>query len=99
MIPMAQYLISVLTDTTDLATDPRREDGVAVKNEMSRCCVNAEGLPELLDHPSSRRCVGDAEVQDAAASVVDREPAVDEAKRHRRHDEEVHPGDGVAVVA
>jgi hypothetical protein len=39
------------------------------------------------------------EVKDPASAVLDREPDVEHPERQRGDDEEVHGGDGVAVVA
>ena len=57
-----------------------------------------KGVPELLDHPAGRRALRHIEVKDASSSMVDREPDVEKLKPDRRHDEEVHPDDQVAVV-
>jgi hypothetical protein len=57
-----------------------------------------ERLPEQLHHPFGRRVGGDAEMQDAAAAVIDHEETVQQSEAHRRDGEEVDGSDGLAVV-
>ena len=53
---------------------------------------------QLLDDPLRRRVSGHVEVQDLAASVFDREEAVERLEGHCRHREEVEGDDRLAVI-
>jgi hypothetical protein len=65
----------------------------------SRCSVEPEGRAKLLHYPSGRRRIGHIEVENATARVRNREPRIDNTKSHRRHNEEIHHRDCIAVVA
>jgi hypothetical protein len=47
-------------------------------------------LPQLLDDPTTRRMLGDVNVQDAPPIMADDEEAVEHAERDRWHREEIH---------
>ena len=75
------------------------ERAVAVEHEVTRSGVERERLAQLLCNPRRLGVIGHLEVNDPSSTVLDREPDVEEPERDRWDDEEVHGGDGVAVVA
>src|SRR6266545_914664 len=78
--------------------DLRGEDRVAVEDQVTRCAVIWKGLPQLLDDPPCRWMLGDVPVGDVAPAVPDHEEHVEQAKARRRHGEEVHRGDDLAMI-
>ena len=75
------------------------ERAVSIKDEIARGLVVGEGLSELLDHPCRRWVAGDPEVHHAPTTMVDEEEDVQDIEGRGRHGEEVHPDDGLLVVA
>jgi len=57
-----------------------------------------EGLAQLLRDPGARRMSRDIAVQNATTIVADDEEAVEHSKPQRRHGEEIHGGDGFAMI-
>ena len=76
-----------------------REGRVSVEDEVSGGGVERERLAELLNDPHRVGMVGHVEVNDPSTAMFNHEPDVEEPERDRWDDEEVHGGDGVAVVA
>jgi hypothetical protein len=75
------------------------ERAVAVEDEVARGGVERERLAELLHDPRRVGLVGYVEVTDPSSAMFDHEPDIEEPEGHRRDNEEVHGGDGVAVIA
>src|SRR5258705_7745183 len=74
------------------------ERAVAVEDEVTRGGVERERLAQLLHDPRRVALVGHLEVTDPSSAVFDHEPDVEDPEGHRGDNEEVHGGDGVAVV-
>ena len=83
----------------DRSHDLRREDRVAVEQEVARSALRREGLPKLLDHPTGAGIRGDVDVDQPSAPMIDDEPDVDQLEAHGRDDAEVHGRDGVPVIS
>lgn len=62
------------------------------------CYVTRECSAQLLDHRVGRRVAGHVEVEDPPSAVVEGEPDLEELDADRRHDEEVHACDQLAVI-
>jgi hypothetical protein len=73
--------------------------GVAVEYEKPRTCVERKRFPQLLNDPRARRMTCDVDVQDVSTVMANDEEAIQHAERNRRHREEVHRCDGLAMVA
>jgi hypothetical protein len=58
-----------------------------------------EGFAQLLDNPSTGRMSSDIDVHNASPVMADNEKAVEHAERESRDREEIHRGDGFAMIA
>ena len=87
------------SESHDRVGDVGRENGIVVEDQEPMRGFLREGIAELLDHPPSDRVLGHVEMENAPPAMVDREPDVEKMETDRRHDEEVHPGDHVPVIA
>src|SRR5262245_3618019 len=67
--------------------DSQAEDRVTVEDQMAWPEVERERLSQLLDDPRRGRVICHFDVQDAAPSVINREPGVDDTERGRRDEE------------
>ena len=59
-------------------SDPRAEDGVVIEDEVARAGEFREGerLSELTNYPFRERMVGDPEMEDLPAPVINDEEAI-----------------------
>ena len=74
----------------------RRSSLGRTRDRRARCRTGT--IPELLHHPGHARMLGDMELDDLPATVLDREPDGEDSKRCRRHREEVHRREYLAVI-
>lgn len=79
--------------------DSAREDRVIVMDQELDRRLTWERIAKLLDHPRSRRMLGDVEMKNFAPAVGDHEPDVEHLEANRRNDQEVHGRDHVAMVS
>ena len=79
--------------------DLRTEGGVAVDDQIARRGIVWKRLAQLLTHPGAGRMSGHVEVQNTPPIMRDDEEAVENAEGERWHGEEVHRGDGFAMIA
>ena len=75
------------------------EVGAAIKDQVLCCRVIGERIAQLLDDPGAGGIPGHVEVEDAPPVMRNDEEAVEHAEGERRHGEEIHGGNGLAVVA
>ena len=75
------------------------ELGVAIEDEKAWSLVERERLPKLLDNPGRSRPLRHREVHHAAPRMVDEDEDVQDVEGRGRHSKEVHPDDGLLVVA
>ena len=73
-------------------------DGVAVTNDVSRCCCPTIGLRELACDPFSRRVRGDTQPQDLAATVLQYQQSIEQSEGDGRNHEQVHRRDAVSMI-
>jgi len=66
---------------THSTNEARAVDLVSVPNDVLRRRVVGEGVDQLLSCPLCRRALGDVEVQDASAPMLEHEEHVENAKR------------------
>ena len=78
---------------TRATNEGRTIDLVSVPDEILRRRVVGEGVDRLLTGPSRGRSIGDVEVRNASALVLEHHEHVQDAKRGRGHDTEVARGD------
>jgi len=71
----------------------------AIKDQITRRRVVRECLAQLLNDPLACRMLGHVAVKDTPPVVRDDEETVENAEGQRRHSEEVHRGNRLAVVA
>jgi hypothetical protein len=69
--------------------EPHAEDGIAVAEEEARDMRKREGLAELVRGPLRSRVLGDAEVEELAAPVVDDQEPVEDLEGGRGDGREV----------
>ena len=74
------------------------KSGIAVVNQIARRCVERKCLAQLLTHPGAGWMSRHIEIKDSSSIMCDDEEAIENAERECRHGEEVHRGDGLAVV-
>lgn len=77
----------------------RREDRIAVVEQIASRVVGRQGVAELLDYPVCGGMRGRSGVDDASRSDLDQDECVDGAPSNGRGDDEVAGDDGVGVVA
>ena len=75
------------------------EIGAAIKYQILGRGVVRKCLAQLLNDPRAGRMPGEVAVQNSPPVVRDDEEAVKHAEGERGHSEEVHRGDGFAMVA
>ena len=94
------YLLSALLDSlrTHATNEGRALDLVSVPDEMLRGRVVGEGVHQLLTCPPGGRTIGDVEVHDASALVLEHEEHVQDAKRGCGNDKEVNGNEMMGVV-
>src|SRR5215475_2816074 len=71
---------------------------VVEEEELLRRCIGPS-FPHLLHDPESARVRGDVEAQNLPPLVPNDKEAIRDAKRDRRHGEEVHGRNGLAMVS
>jgi len=83
---------------THATNEVRAIDLVSIPDDVLRCRVIGEGVDQLLACPLRGRTIGDVEVHDAAALVLEHEEHVQDAKRGCGHDKEVDGNEVPGVV-
>ena len=73
--------------------------GVMVEDHKLGCGLVRERLSQLLDDPTARRMASDVEVHNTPTVVADEEEAVEHIKGECWYGEEIHGGDGFAMIA
>ena len=76
----------------------RIEAGTAIKDQIAWCRVVRERLAQLLNHPGARRVLGHVAMQDAPPVMCNDEEAIEDSEGERRHGEEVHRRNRLAMV-
>lgn len=71
---------------------------VAVEDQESLRGLKRERFSQLLNDPSARGILGDIEVQNPPTIMADHEQAVEDAERDGGNREEIHRGDGFAMI-
>jgi len=71
---------------------------VVIQNEELWRGLIGKCFAQLLDNPTAGRMPSDIEMQDASTVVADDEEAIKQVKCERRDREEIHGGDGFAVI-
>ena len=71
---------------------------VAIKDEEPGGRLIRKCFPQLLANPGASRMTSNVEVEDAPAVMADDEEAIQEVEADRRHGEEIHGGDGFAMI-
>ncbi len=79
--------------------DLSAESGVAVVNQIARRCVERKCLAQLLTHPGAGWMSRHIEMKNSPPIMGDDEEAIENAEGECWHGEEVHCGDGFAVIA
>ena len=78
--------------------DLSAEGGISVVNQIAGRRVERECLAQLLTHPGAGWMSGHIEMKNSPPVMGDDEEAIENAKGECWHGEEVHGGDGFAVV-
>jgi hypothetical protein len=73
--------------------------GVMVEDHKLGSGLVRERLSQLLHDPTGRRMASDVEVHNAPTVVADEKEAVEHIKGERWYGEEIHCGDGFAMIA
>jgi carboxymethylenebutenolidase len=81
----------------DPALEVSAEDGIAIAEQVSGAGLVRESVGDLLSRPRGSGLVGDADVEEFSAVVVEDHEAEEQAKRQGRYDEEVDGRDVVTV--
>src|ERR1035437_9844506 len=76
----------------------RIEAGTAIKDQVTGRRVIWKCLTQLLNHPSARRVFGHVAMQDSPVVMCNDEETVENSKSEGWHREEVHCGDGFAMI-
>ncbi len=79
----------------DLST----EGGIAVVNQIARRGIVWKRLAQLLTHPGAGWMSRHIEMKNSPPIMRDDKEAIENAEGECRHGEEVHRGDGFAVIA
>ena len=69
-----------------------------IKNQVFGRAIVGEGFAQLLRSPCAGRVLRGIEMENPAPVMRDDEETAEHTKRQRRHGEEVHCGDGLAMV-
>src|SRR5580658_2862518 len=72
---------------------------VTIQDQMFMGWLEGERFPQLLDDPFAGGMQSDVDVQDAPAVMTDYEEAIEQTELDGRDGEEIHGGDGFAVIA
>src|SRR6266404_9401031 len=72
---------------------------VPVTNEIARSLFPPAGLRDLICDPFSGWMRGDAKPQNMSPAVPHDQQSIEQAKRDCRHDEHIHRGDAVGMIA
>ncbi len=72
---------------------------LAIEDEKPRRGVVRKGIPQLLRYPCAAWIPSDVAVKNATPMRSDHEKTIQHAEPERRHSEEVHGGDRIAVIA
>src|SRR6266404_863341 len=72
---------------------------IAIANDIVRSSLPAASLRYLPSNPFSRRVCRHPQPHDSTSTVPHDQEAVQQPEGTRRHDEQVHRGDAVGVVA
>ena len=72
--------------------------GVAVTDEVSRCCCPTICLGELTCDPFSRWARGDSQPKDLAATVLQYQQSIEQSEGDGRNHEWVHGRDTVSMI-
>ena len=83
---------------THSSNEVRAVDLVSVPDDVLRSRVVGKGVDPLLACPLRGRTLGDVEVDDASALMLEHEEHIKDTKRGRRHDKEVDGNEVVGVV-
>lgn len=70
----------------------------AVEDQVAWCGVIGKGFRQLLRNPSTCRIPSHVEVKNLTPIMQDDKEAVEQAESERGHGEEVHSGDGFAMI-
>jgi len=80
------------------AYDVGTKSGVPVEDQILWRRVVRKCLAQLLNDPCARRVPGHIAVEDSPPVMRDNEEAEESAERERGHGEEIHRGDGLALI-
>src|SRR5712691_6467757 len=84
------------TKLPDPGIEVRAIDPIAVMNQIARLLAVRRGVEELLPDPGHRWVLGDVEIDQVAAGVLDEEQNIERLEGQGLQDEQVHgpdPGD------
>ena len=87
------------TETLDGIHYVAVEIGGAIKNQIPGCAIVGKGFSQLLRHPGASGMPRGIEMKNPSSLMRNHEETVQHSKGERRHSEEVHRCDGVAMVA
>src|SRR5215470_11616269 len=73
--------------------------GVVIKNQVLALRLVREGFAQLLRDPNACRMASDVEMDNSSSIMSNDEEAIEHTKGDGRHREEVHGGDGFAMIA
>lgn len=101
VLPRALERRSDLFDSKNLdcLDDLGAEDRIAVVDQILWRSIVRERLAQLLNDPSAGRVFGNVVVLDSSPVMRNDKEAIEHAKGQRRHSEEIHCGDGFAMIA
>src|SRR5262245_32230876 len=73
--------------------------GITIQDRIAVRTRFRKRFPELLHYPEASRVFRDVEMEDPASPMFDDEKTIQDSEGERRHGEEVHGRDDLAVIA
>src|SRR6266404_1466014 len=74
-------------------------NAIAIANDIVRSSLPAAGLPHLPSNPFGRRVCRHPQPHESTSTVTQEQEPIQQPKGKRRHDEQVHRGDTVSMIA
>src|SRR6266403_3694124 len=74
-------------------------NAIAIANDIVRSSLPAAGLPHLPSNPFGRRVCRHPQPHESTSTVTQDQEPIQQPKGKRRHDEQVHRGDIVSMIA
>ena len=74
------------------------EARAAIEDQVLGCGIVGKRFAQLLDHPRTGRMLGHVAMKNSPPVMRDDEEAIEHAESQRRHGEEIHRSDGLAMI-